>query len=211
MTTMTCDQKCKFSAHVSLYSSKFPCLSRQSMKKQSTEMIKNTHEMLKKLSSIVKFSSNSNDGSKTNRLMLEKLIEEFHVVAEKYLAAEKALDIKMRKTVLVNVEEDKSDDDEPTRLSHQQQQLINAELKFENQNLARREERMNVIETGVIDINQMIHEISTLIHGLLTFLIHIFDEILNFETPSQIKEKLLKQLQILFQMLQMTLKVAFLS
>lgn len=136
------------------------------MKKQTSEMIKNTHEMLKKLSSIVKFSSNSNDGSKTNRLMLEKLIEEFHVVAEKYLAAEKALDVKMRKAVLVNVEVEDKSDDESTTLSHQQQKLINAEIKFENQILAKREERMNTIESSVIDINQMMNEISTLIHGL---------------------------------------------
>lgn len=175
------------------------------MKKQNNEMIKTTSSDIKKLSSIVKFSSN--EGSKTNRLMLEKLVEEFHVVAEKYVGAEKALDIKIRKTVLVNVDgaEEESDDDD-INMSHQQQKLINAEIKFENKLLANREERMTKIESEVIDINQIMNEISTLIQGLF-YCHYISSYVLHSRSfYPQIKVKLLNQLQTPYQLLLMTLK-----
>lgn len=140
------------------------------MKKLNNEIFTTTSSDIKKLSSIVKFASN--DGSKTNRLMLEKLVDEFHVVGEKYLAAEKVLDVKMRKSLLVNIAADAEEsDDENVNMSLQQQKLMNADLKTEVQVMKNREDDVKTIEKNVIDINQMMKEISTMIEGLLAKLI----------------------------------------
>lgn len=142
---------------------------RQQMKKLNNEIFATTSSDIKKLSSIVKFASN--DGSKTNRLMLEKLVDEFHVIGEKYLSAEKILDMKMRKCLLVNVGGDlEESDDENVNVSLQQQKLMNADLKSEVEVMKTREEDVKTIEKNVIDINQMMKEISTMIEGLFEFL-----------------------------------------
>lgn len=95
--------------------------------------------------------------------MLEKIVSEFHMVVQKYLQSEKSLTLKMRKTLLVNVNEDS--DDEDVNLSQQQKQLIQANLNFEKELLVDREQQFQKIESDVIDINQIMSEISTLIHG----------------------------------------------
>lgn len=141
-------------------------LCRQQMKKLNNEIFATTSSDIKKLSSIVKFASN--DGSKTNRLMLEKLVEEFHLVGEKYLAAEKILDMKMRKCVLVNVGGGEESDDENLNVSHQQQKLKTADLVLENEVMANREQDVIKIEKNVVDLNQMMKEISTMIEGLFS-------------------------------------------
>lgn len=135
------------------------------MKKVNNEIFSTTSSDIKKLSSIVKFASN--DGSKTNRLMLEKLVDDFHLVGEKYLTAEKVLDMKMRKCVLVNVGgPGEESDDENLNVSHQRQKLVTADLELENAELEAREGDVLKIEKNVVDLNQMMKEISTMIEGL---------------------------------------------
>lgn len=95
--------------------------------------------------------------------MLEKIVSEFHMIVQKYLQSEKSLTLKMRKTVLVNLNEDSDDDD--INLSQQQKQLMQANLNFEKELLIDREQQFQRIESDVIDINQIMSEISTLIHG----------------------------------------------
>lgn len=95
--------------------------------------------------------------------MLEKIVEEFHTIVQKYLQSEKSLSFKMKKTLLVNVNE--SSEDEDMNMSQQQKQLLQTNLKFEKELLIEREEQFQKIETNVLDLNQIMNEISTLIHG----------------------------------------------
>lgn len=94
--------------------------------------------------------------------MLEKIASEFQAIVQKYLQAEKSLSLKMRKTQLVNVEDS---DDEDVNVSIQEKQLAQTNLKFEKELLVDREQQFQKIESDVLDINQIMNEISTLIHG----------------------------------------------
>lgn len=100
---------------------------------------------------------------KSHQLMLEKTVSEFHAIVQKYLQSDKSLTLKMRKSLLVSVNDDDDDSDEDMNTSQQQKQLMN--LHDNNEILVEREEHFQKIETNVIDINQMMSEISTLIHG----------------------------------------------
>lgn len=131
----------------------------QSVQKSTNEVIKTTGLEIKKLNSIVKFSSTE----KTHQLMLEKIVSEFHSIVQKYLQSEKSLSLKMRKTLLVDPDNDS--DDEDVTASQQQKQLIKANMNFEKELLVEREQQFQRIESDVIDINQIMSEISTLIQG----------------------------------------------
>ncbi|CRL01659.1 CLUMA_CG014881, isoform A [Clunio marinus] len=131
----------------------------QSIQKNAHDVIKSTSFDIKKLNSIVKFSSTE----KTHQLVLEKIASEFHAIVQKYLQSEKSLSLKLKKTLLVNINNDDSDDEDVTA-SIQQKQLTQANYNFEKELLVEREEQFQKIETNVIDINQIMSEISTLIH-----------------------------------------------
>lgn len=98
--------------------------------------------------------------------MLEKIASEFHNVVGKYMQAEKNLQMKMKKSQLVNLEDDSSDED--INMSQQQKQLMQANVNLEKELLVDREQQFISIEKDVIDINQIFQEISSLIQGLIT-------------------------------------------
>lgn len=136
----------------------------QGVQKSTNDTIKTTSSEIKKLNSIVKFSSIE----KSHQLMLEKIVSEFHTIVQKYLQSERALSLKMKRTLLVNVnDQDFDSDDEDMSASQQQKQLAQANLNFEKELLVEREQQFNEIESDVLDINQIMNEISTLIHGKL--------------------------------------------
>jgi hypothetical protein len=95
--------------------------------------------------------------------MLEKIIGEFQLIVQKFVQLEKSLTLKMRKTLLVNVndDEDESDEDIPT----QQKKLQQANLNFEKELMEEREKEVSKIESNVVDLNQMMKELSTLVTG----------------------------------------------
>lgn len=95
--------------------------------------------------------------------MLEKIVSEFHNIVQKYLQSEKAVSLKMRRTLLVSVNDEDSDED--VNASQQQKQLQQANLNFDKELLIEREQSFRKIETDVLDINKIMNEISTLIHG----------------------------------------------
>ena len=135
---------------------------RQTIQKNNGQIIKNTTADIKKLSSIVKFSHSSND--KSHQLMLEKIISEFHSIAEKYLQSEKNLTLRMKKTLLVSLDESSDEDVN----SSQQKQLLHAHdatAEIQNSLFLDREQQFQNIEKDVNDINQIMNEISTLIQG----------------------------------------------
>lgn len=78
----------------------------------------------------------------------------------------------MKKILLVTPDSD--NDSAEDDMSHQQKQLLQANLKFEKELLVDREQNINKIEADVKDISQIMNEISTLIHGKLQLLIRQF-------------------------------------
>lgn len=93
---------------------------------------------------------------------MEKILSDFNLIVQTYLVTEKNLSLKLRKTVLVNVEDS---DEEDQTATIQQRQLQQANLNFEKQLLVDREVAFQKIESEVVDINQIMKEISTMIHG----------------------------------------------
>lgn len=108
----------------------------------------------------MKFSS----AEKNHKMMLEKIASEFNNIVEKYVQSEKSLSLKMKKTLLVHVHDEDSDD-EDVNVSPQQKQLHQANLNFEKELLIEREDHFQKIETDVSELNEIMNEISTLIHG----------------------------------------------
>jgi len=131
----------------------------QTIQQNTNEIIKSTSNDIKKLNSIVKFLSTE----KNHKLMLEKIVSEFHNIVQKYLQSEKSLSLKMKKTLLVNLNDEDSDD-EDQNVSQQQKQLQQANLNFDKELLIERENQFQNIEKNVHDINEIMNEISTLIH-----------------------------------------------
>lgn len=73
------------------------------------------------------------------------------------------LNSKIRKALLVNV-----DDDDNSSASHSTQRQLqqqHADIKFDNELLVDREQQILKIEDDVNEISQIMSEISTLIHG----------------------------------------------
>lgn len=98
--------------------------------------------------------------------MLEKIVSEYTSVVAKYLQSEKNLTLKMKKSLLVNLDDSS---DEEMNVSLQQNKLMQASLNYEKGLLVEREQEFLSIEKDCIDINQIINEISTLIQGATNF------------------------------------------
>ncbi|KAG5676277.1 hypothetical protein PVAND_006125 [Polypedilum vanderplanki] len=149
----------------------------QSIQKTTNESIKTTSSLIKKLNSIIRFSTTE----KSQKIQSEKLISEFNLVVQKFLQSEKSLNSKIRKALLVNVEDE---DDIPTSssVSSQQQQLLAADIRFENELMVEREQNINKIEDDVQEISQIMSEISTLIHGQSESIETIENQVTDVET-----------------------------
>lgn len=127
---------------------------RHEIQKSCNELIKQTSG---NIGSIIQMSSDA-----SQKIQSEKLFSEFNLIVQKYLSVEKSLASKLKKTVLVNVDDDESPEPENQRFT---QQIRQEALQYEHEQLLERERNINRIETDVVDINKMMNEISSLIHG----------------------------------------------
>ena len=84
------------------------------------------------------------------------------MIVQKYAKTEKSLTVKMRNTMLIDMaqqdEEAEQDDTEDM-----QQKMLHANLKFENELLIEREQNVNLIESNVLDVNEMMNNLSSLL------------------------------------------------
>lgn len=115
----------------------------ESIQKLTIDTIKKTSCDIKKLNFIVKSSSTE----KSHQLMLEKIVSEFQATVQKYLQSEEVLLLKMKRTLLVNVD---SDDEAVDSLQYQQG------LELANMNSGN--------EHDVNNIKHIISELFTLVH-----------------------------------------------
>lgn len=111
------------------------------------------------MSDIIKFTND-----KTQKLQVEKAISDFQLIVQKYAKTEKSLTVKMRNIMLVDMaqqdEEAEQDDTEDL-----QQKMLHANFKFENELLIEREQNVNLIESNVLDVNEMMNNLSSLLHA----------------------------------------------
>lgn len=74
--------------------------------------------------------------------------------------------MKLKNTLLVSMEEGEDDNNDDQSVNQEQMQSQNHEnLRFENEILTERENRVKKLEVDVIDANQIMKELSSLVLG----------------------------------------------
>lgn len=111
-------------------------------------------------------------GDKQQKLQVEKLTSDFKHVLQMYSKSQQVIATKMKQVLLINasqhddVNRDSSGFSEGVSqeqlLRQQQQQQIQQSLQFEQDMLLEREQRFRQIEADVLDVNQIMKELSSL-------------------------------------------------
>jgi len=121
--------------------------------------IQTTSKDLQRLTVVVRH------GDKQQRLQVEKLTSDFKNVVEMYSTSQKQIAGKMKAMFLTNA----SQNDDINRDSmngndrDRQQQLLQENLQFEQGMLVEREQRVQQIEADVLDVNEIMRDLATLI------------------------------------------------
>ncbi|XP_066254619.1 syntaxin-7 [Euwallacea similis] len=97
-------------------------------------------------------------------LQADKLEEDFKEALSKYHILQKELAEKQKANLLLstNVERGVSDDEDNEE--QQKQMQLNREMQFEQEMMLEREERVKQIEADVLDINQIMRELGSLVY-----------------------------------------------
>lgn len=110
-------------------------------------------------------------GDKQQKLQVEKLTSDFSHVVKMYHKSQQAIAAKMKQVLLVNasqqddINRDSSGFGDNT--SHEQlvqRQAMQQNLQFEQDMMLEREQRFRQIEADVLDINQIMKELSSITH-----------------------------------------------
>lgn len=133
---------------------------------QTNLKIQTTSKDLQRLTSIVRH------GDKQQKLQLEKLTSDFRTIVEKYSASQQQIATKMKQIFLKSVHSQQQDEEasaesmtaaEREELAQRQKQLEN-NLQFEQVMLMDREARIKEIEADVLDVNEIMRELASLVH-----------------------------------------------
>lgn len=100
---------------------------------------------------------------KPTQLQLEKLEENFKEAISKYHSLQKQLAEKQKAHLLVSVSIEHPDSDEENNSEHQQQAQLR-KLQFDQEMMLEREQRVKQIESDVLDVNQIMRELGSLVH-----------------------------------------------
>ncbi|XP_067138313.1 syntaxin-12 [Centruroides vittatus] len=140
------------------------------------DIIANTTKSLRTLTSIITSSNLPQRESRQQRLQLERLKNEFQEIVKRYSSLQgqiadkikRELTIKPRKSISGWSIEDEGKYDEQQSLMEaekiQQQKKMEADLEFEQQLLAEREQRIQQIEADMLDINSVFRDLAALVH-----------------------------------------------
>ncbi|KAF2902845.1 hypothetical protein ILUMI_03339 [Ignelater luminosus] len=100
-------------------------------------------------------------GEKQKELQVSKLTDNFTEAVAKYHGIQKQIASKMKANLLIAANIEESASGEP---GLQQQLQLSRELAFEQDMLIDREARIRQIEADVLDVNQIMRELSALVH-----------------------------------------------
>lgn len=131
----------------------------------TNQRISTTSKDLQRLTVVVR------RGDKQQKLQVEKLTSDFTHVVQMYHKSQQIIAAKMKQVLLVNASQqddlnassfgDGSNNSQDQLLQRQQQQ-IQQSLQFEQDMLLERESRFRAIEADVLDVNQIMKELSSL-------------------------------------------------
>jgi len=113
---------------------------------------------------IAKLKHTTPRNDKQRLLQVEKLEEQFKETVNKYHSLQKELADKQKANLLLstNVDHPPSDGEESPTLQKQMQ--LSKELQFDQEMMLEREERVKQIEADVLDVNQIMRELGSLVH-----------------------------------------------
>ncbi|XP_058834040.1 syntaxin-12-like [Topomyia yanbarensis] len=127
----------------------------------TNQRISTTSKDLQRLTIVVR------RGDKQQKLQVEKLTSDFTHVVQMYYKNQQVIAAKMKQVLLVNASQ--QDDlnasgfgDSQEQLHQRQQQQLQQSLQFEQDMLLEREMRFRQIEADVLDVNQIMAELSSL-------------------------------------------------
>lgn len=106
-------------------------------------------------------------GDKQQKLQVEKLTSDFTHVVQMYSKSQQVIAAKMKQVFLVNASQQDDgfgDGSNQDQLLQRQQQQIQQSLQFEQDMLLEREQRFRQIEADVLDVNQIMKELSSITH-----------------------------------------------
>lgn len=129
----------------------------------ANQIVAVTSKDLKRLTVVVR------RGDKQQKLQVEKLTEDFKEAVARYSDVQKQVADRMKANLLlVNIDDgstqDNQEENEDRARALQQKQMENKELKFEQEMLVEREQRVKQIEDDVLDVQQIMRELGALIY-----------------------------------------------
>lgn len=138
----------------------------------TNQRISTTSKDLQRLTVVVR------RGDKQQKLQVEKLTSDFTHVVQMYSKSQQVIAAKMKQVLLVNASQqddlnrdligfgDSSQQQQQQQQQEQQlrQQQIQRDLQFEQDMMLEREQRMRQIEADVLDVNQIMKELSSITH-----------------------------------------------
>lgn len=108
-------------------------------------------------------------GDRMSHLQVDRLKLEFEKSLQRYSALQKEVASKMKSTILYNHWEEEPTSDRQNlleRVAEEKHQKLKQlkEVEFEQQMLIEREQRIQQIESDMIDVNQIMKELSAMVH-----------------------------------------------
>ncbi|XP_055594285.1 syntaxin-7 [Uranotaenia lowii] len=128
----------------------------------TNQRISTTSKDLQRLTVVVR------GGDKQQKLQVEKLTSDFTHVVQMYSKSQQIIAAKMKQVLLVNAsqQDDFNQDSFGTasqeQLVQQQRQQMQQTMQFEQDMLLEREQRFRQIEADVLDVNQIMKELSSI-------------------------------------------------
>ncbi|EAT38717.1 AAEL009398-PA [Aedes aegypti] len=139
----------------------------------TNQRISTTSKDLQRLTVVVR------RGDKQQKLQVEKLTSDFTHVVQMYSKSQQVIAAKMKQVLLVNASQqddmnrdligfgDGSQQQQQQQQQQQEQlrqQQMHRDMQFEQDMLMEREQRMRQIEADVLDVNQIMKELSSITH-----------------------------------------------
>lgn len=129
----------------------------------TNQRIATTSKDLQRLTVVVR------SGDKQQKLQVEKLTSDFTHVVQMYSKSQQVIAAKMKQVFLVSASQQDdinrdsfSEGNQQDQLLQRQQQVVAQSLQFEQDMLLEREQRFRQIEADVLDVNQIMKELSSI-------------------------------------------------
>lgn len=132
----------------------------------ANETITDTTEKLKRLNQLIK--NNPQGAGKNEKMRVTRLTSDFKSNVQRYTDLQKQIVAKMKVTFLPQPKSSGTDDDDKSELvnheeSQMQAQVLQQALEFEQGMLIEREERIRQIESDIVDVNDIMRQLGTMV------------------------------------------------